>query len=202
MTCTKPPKEKNPSEKRDTENAREKRGTENYNKKVISLSWRLIHKTGCPTNVTKGVLHEECRIDGETAWRLRNNLSLALYTAKDFLAEVYMAREQFARLKNLVRKKKNVILQGAPGVGKTFTAKRLVYSLMKSKDDSRIRFIQFHQSYSYEDFVMGYRPSGDGFRLQYGVFYRFCQKAAACPNQDFFFIIDEINRGNISKIFG
>ena len=195
-------KKKNPSEKRDTENAREKRGTENYNKRVISLSWRLIHKTGCPTNVTKGVLHEECRIDGETAWRLRNNLSLALYTAKDFLAEVYMAREQFARLKNLVRKKKNVILQGAPGVGKTFTAKRLVYSLMKSKDDSRIRFIQFHQSYSYEDFVMGYRPSGDGFRLQYGVFYRFCQKAAACPNQDFFFIIDEINRGNISKIFG
>lgn len=191
-----------PTEKRDTENAREKRGTENYNKKVISLSWRLIHKTGCPTNVTKGVLHEECRIDGEAAWRLRGGLSQALYTTTDFLSEVYMTREQFARLKNLVTKKKNVILQGAPGVGKTFTAKRLVYSLMKVKDDDRICFIQFHQSYSYEDFVMGYRPSGDGFQLQYGVFYRFCRKAAACPNQDFFFIIDEINRGNISKIFG
>lgn len=195
-------KKTDPTEKRDTENAREKRVTENYNKKVISLSWRLIHKMGCPTNVTKGVLHEECRIDGETAWRLRGELSQALYTTRDFLSEVYMTRAQFARLKNLVIKKKNVILQGAPGVGKTFTAKRLVYSLMKVKDDDRICFIQFHQSYSYEDFVMGYRPSGDGFQLQYGVFYRFCRKAAACPNQDFFFIIDEINRGNISKIFG
>ena len=137
-----------------------------------------------------------------TARRLRGHLSQALYTTTDFLSEVYMTREQFARLKNLVIKKKNVILQGAPGVGKTFTAKRLVYSLMKVKDDDRICFIQFHQSYSYEDFVMGYRPSGDGFQLQYGVFYRFCRKAAACPNQDFFFIIDEINRGNISRLSG
>ena len=95
-----------------------------------------------------------------------------------------------------------LILQGAPGVGKTFTARRLAYSVMGEKDDSRIEFVQFHQNYSYEDFVMGYKPSGDGFELKYGIFYRFCLKAANQPDKDFFFIIDEINRGNMSKIFG
>lgn len=96
----------------------------------------------------------------------------------------------------------NIILQGAPGVGKTFAAKRLAYSLMGEEDDSRIEFVQFHQNYSYEDFMMGYKPSGDGFELKYGVFYRFCQKAESRPDKKFFFIIDEINRGNLSKIFG
>jgi 5-methylcytosine-specific restriction protein B len=93
-------------------------------------------------------------------------------------------------------------LQGAPGVGKTFAAKRLAYSIMGMKDDSRIEFIQFHQNYSYEDFIMGYKPSGDGFELQNGIFYKFCQKAANTPDKPYFFIIDEINRGNMSKIFG
>lgn len=73
---------------------------------------------------------------------------------------------------------------------------------MKEKDESRIEFVQFHQNYSYEDFMMGYKPVNDGFELKYGIFYRFCQKAANQPEKDFFFIIDEINRGNMSKIFG
>lgn len=63
-------------------------------------------------------------------------------------------------------------------------------------------FVQFHQNYSYEDFMMGYKPVEDGFELKYGIFYRFCQKAANHPDKDYFFIIDEINRGNMSKIFG
>lgn len=74
--------------------------------------------------------------------------------------------------------------------------------MMGEKDDSRIEFVQFHQNYSYEDFMMGYKPAGEGFELKYGVFYRFCQKAANQPDKEFFFIIDEINRGNMSKIFG
>ncbi len=113
-----------------------------------------------------------------------------------------MSEPRYDMLASVLKEKKNIILKGAPGVGKTYAAKRLAYSLMGEQDDSRIEFVQFHQNYSYEDFVMGYKPSGDGFELKTGIFYDFCQKASARPDQDFFFIIDEINRGNISKIFG
>ena len=87
-------------------------------------------------------------------------------------------------------------------MGKTFTAKKLAYAMMGAVDDSRIEMVQFHQNYSYEDFIMGYRPDGADFKLTDGIFYRFCQTAANHPDKEFFFIIDEINRGNMSKIFG
>ena len=124
------------------------------------------------------------------------------YSKEEFLSEVYMTSEKYDSLKGLLLNKKNVILQGAPGVGKTFAAKRLAYSIMGVKDESRVEFIQFHQSYSYEDFIMGYKPSGEGFELQNGIFYKFCQKASNNQEVPYFFIIDEINRGNMSKIFG
>lgn len=130
------------------------------------------------------------------------SLCLVQYTSDDFLREVYMSPERYKALVGVLHNKKNLILQGAPGVGKTYASKRLAWSIMGAKDDERVEFIQFHQNYSYEDFMMGYRPTGDGFSLQYGVFYRFCKKSAEAPEQDFFFIIDEINRGNMSKIFG
>lgn len=124
------------------------------------------------------------------------------YTKEDFLSKVYMTEERYDVLEALLRNKMNVILQGAPGVGKTFTAKKLAYAMMGEADDSRIEMVQFHQNYSYEDFIMGYRPDGADFKLTEGIFYRFCQTAANYPNKEFFFIIDEINRGNMSKIFG
>ena len=128
--------------------------------------------------------------------------AFAKYDKAGFLEEVYMDDSNYERLSSILENKLNVILQGAPGVGKTFAAKRLAYAMMGEKDESRIEFVQFHQNYSYEDFIMGYKPVNDGFELKHGIFYRFCQKAANYPDKSFFFIIDEINRGNLSKVFG
>ena len=125
-----------------------------------------------------------------------------IYTKDDFLSEVFMPGEEYDTLVNLLGYKKNIILQGAPGVGKTFAAKRLAYSIMGEKDPNRVAMIQFHQSYSYEDFIVGFRPDGNGFKLNYGPFYNFCKKAEIDLENPYFFIIDEINRGNLSKIFG
>ena len=174
----------------------------------------------------------ELEEDGVYVWKLREELEQALreidlskvelnavdivdnvqdlesgvnekYGKDNFLAEVYMTGAKYDRLLNVLKRKKNIILQGAPGVGKTFAAKRLAYAMMGEKDKERIEFIQFHQNYSYEDFMMGYKPTENGgFEMQYGVFYRFCKKAENNPEKDYFFIIDEINRGNMSKIFG
>lgn len=125
------------------------------------------------------------------------------YSSEDFLNDVYMSEEDYTTLVELLEEKKNVILQGAPGVGKTYAARRLAYSMMGVQDPERVMMIQFHQTYSYEDFIMGYRPTENGkFVLKKGPFYNFCKKAEDDSDNDYFFIIDEINRGNLSKIFG
>lgn len=127
---------------------------------------------------------------------------LPLYGKEDFLEEAFMDEEGYDALVGVLEAKKNIILQGAPGVGKTFIAKRLAYSVMGIKDPERVQMVQFHQSYSYEDFIEGYRPCANGFKLEQGVFHSFCKRAASDPDNDYFFIIDEINRGNLSRIFG
>lgn len=124
------------------------------------------------------------------------------YSKEDFLNEVYMDEKTYDKLAGVLNNKLNIILQGAPGVGKTFVAKRLAYSIMGVKDVNRVMMVQFHQSYSYEDFIMGFRPSKDGFEIKTGAFYNFCKKAERDGDNKYFFIIDEINRGNMSKIFG
>ncbi len=127
----------------------------------------------------------------------------APYSDADFLGEVYLGASDLANLKELLRRKKNLILQGAPGTGKTFAARRLAYAYMGCKDDSRIQQVQFHQGTAYDDVVYGYRPNDvGGFDPTPGVFVSFCRRAAQRPDDPFFFIVDEINRANISKVFG
>ena len=125
------------------------------------------------------------------------------YSKEKFLSEVYISEKEYTNICNLLKLKKNIILQGAPGVGKTYTAKRLAYSLLEKVDTERVQMVQFHQSYSYEDFIEGYRPTEGSFKLSKGIFYNFCKKAAEDDKENkYYFIIDEINRGNLSKIFG
>lgn len=134
------------------------------------------------------------------------------YTKSDFLKEVFMDEEKYEVVKNTLIRKKNIILQGVPGVGKTFCAKKLFYSIIGKKDDTKIKTVQFHQSYSYEDFIQGFRPNEEGkFELKDGIFYNLVKEAreeyekAEQENrkaQEYCIIIDEINRGNLSKVFG
>lgn len=124
------------------------------------------------------------------------------YSKEDFLSEVFMSDEEYERIKRLLAAKKNIIFQGAPGVGKTFAARRFAESVVGFKDSNNVRLVQFHQNYSYEDFIGGFKPSSDGFEYRTGVFYDFCQQAKSDTQGKYFFIIDEINRGNLSKIFG
>jgi 5-methylcytosine-specific restriction enzyme B len=98
---------------------------------------------------------------------------------------------------------KNLLIQGTPGVGKTFVARRLAHLLIGHRDLARTRMVQFYQAYAYEDFIQGFRPSDEGgFTRRDGAFFDFAKLAEADPGQPYVFIIDEINRGDISKILG
>jgi len=124
------------------------------------------------------------------------------YTREELLADVFITPEILEKALSLLRRKKNLILQGPPGTGKTFFAKRLAWCLMGVKDQRRIQTIQFHQSYAYEDFIQGYRPEDGTLKLKNGVFFEFASLASIDSGREYVLIIDEINRGNLSKIFG
>lgn len=125
------------------------------------------------------------------------------YTKQHALKDLFMSEHKLDRIIKQLKRKKNIVLQGPPGTGKTFVARRIAYLLMGEADPSRAPLVQFHQSTTYEDFVQGYRPDGaGGFVLKNGGFYEYCELARSQPDRPFVFIIDEINRGNLSKIFG
>lgn len=194
-----------------------------FNMPVVQLAKRVLEVTDIKPNLRDNgnIVYWSVLFEGEYEneffiWKLKSNLKAALdiiiedeieielptYSKEDFLREVFLDNEKYDTIANLLHYKKNIILQGPPGVGKTFVSRRLAYSLMGVKDDDRVEMVQFHQNYSYEDFVMGFRPDENGFSLQFGIFYDFCEKAWKNQEKNYYFIIDEINRGNLSKIFG
>lgn len=125
------------------------------------------------------------------------------YSKEHAVKDLFIPEEKIDRIIRQLRRKKNIILQGAPGTGKTFVARRIAYLLMGEAVPSRAPIMQFHQSTTYEDFVQGYRPDqSGGFKLKNGGFFEFCEFARKQPDRPFVFVIDEINRGNLSKIFG
>lgn len=122
---------------------------------------------------------------------------------EDAMRDVFLPRAEFERILASLRRRKNVIIQGSPGVGKSFIARRLAWALIGARSEDQLQMVQFHQSYAYEDFIQGWRPNGkDGFALRNGVFHEFCRRAREHPERPHVFIIDEINRGNLSKVFG
>lgn len=121
---------------------------------------------------------------------------------KQIVNDIFISDEMQFKIVNLLNYKKNIILQGSPGVGKTYIAEKLIKKTFNVTDDQLLQ-IQFHQSFSYEDFIEGYRPNEEGkFELKNGLFKQFVKEALQNNEIDYFVIIDEINRGNLSKIFG
>lgn len=135
------------------------------------------------------------------------------YTVDNFLAETFLKERRARELRELLDDKRQIILYGPPGTGKSFVAQRLAQWLTELQDPpaARVEMVQFHPAYSYEDFIEGIRPESlraeDGrYAVHYptrpGIFVSFCRRAAQRPDQPHVFIIDEINRGNIPRIFG
>ncbi len=134
----------------------------------------------------------------------RTAVPIVPYSADDILKDgCFLERAEIDRLLDRLRVKKNVILQGPPGTGKTWLAKRLAFALMGQKDESKVRAVQFHPNLSYEDFVRGWRPTGEGkLSLVDGVFMEAIKAASKDPSSRFVVVIEEINRGNPAQIFG
>lgn len=133
-----------------------------------------------------------------------DELAVNRYSLEDAVRDAFLSADEFKRILSDWRRKKNLVLEGPPGVGKTFLARRLAYALLGEDDDRRVTMVQFHQSTAYEDFVRGWRPGFEAgrFELANGVFYEFCLKAEKDGGRDYVFIIDEINRAHLSKVFG
>ena len=169
-------------------------------------SWMYKYRADEP--VPAGDIGTNAGAEQETEGEVREVFQVAApivpYSVEDILKDgCFLERGEIDRLLDRLRTKKNLILQGPPGTGKTWLAKRLAFALMGQKDDSKVRAVQFHPNLSYEDFVRGWRPTGEGkLSLADGVFMEAIKAASQDPSSKFVVVIEEINRGNPAQIFG
>lgn len=169
-------------------------------------SW--MYKDPVDEPVPAGDIGTNAGAEQETEGEVREAFQVAApivpYSVEDILKDgCFLERTEIDRLLDRLRTKKNLILQGPPGTGKTWLAKRLAFALMGQKDDSKVRAVQFHPNLSYEDFVRGWRPTGEGkLSLADGVFMEAIKAASKDPSSKFVVVIEEINRGNPAQIFG
>lgn len=169
-------------------------------------SW--MYKDPVDEPVPAGDIGTNAGAEQETEGEVREAFQVAApivpYSVEDILKDgCFLERGEIDRLLDRLRTKKNLILQGPPGTGKTWLAKRLAFALMGQKDDSKVRAVQFHPNLSYEDFVRGWRPTGEGkLSLADGVFMEAIKAASQDPSSKFVVVIEEINRGNPAQIFG
>ena len=169
-------------------------------------SW--MYKDPVDEPVLAGDIGTNAGAEQETEGEVREAFQVAApnvpYSVEDILKDgCFLERAEIDRLLDRLRTKKNLILQGPPGTGKTWLAKRLAFALMGQKDDSKVRAVQFHPNLSYEDFVRGWRPTGEGkLSLADGVFMEAIKAASKDPASKFVVVIEEINRGNPAQIFG
>ena len=125
------------------------------------------------------------------------------YSKNDFLKECFFKSEEYDELKELILGRKNVVLQGPPGTGKTYLAKRMAFSILGKKDTGKLLNVQFHPKYSVDEFIEGFRPDDIGiYKYREGCFKHFCNEARNDKKNKYFLLIDEINRGDVIKIFG
>ena len=157
------------------------------------------YSDGCPNNL----------LDAQSlVWTLGGNPEKVVTLVKnklDILAkELLLPPEFLHEIADLLEDKWQVIFQGPPGTGKTYVARELAECL--AGDPKRVELVQFHPSYAYEDFVQGFRPTLEGgsagFAMRNGPLLRMAKQAFEEPNEKHFLVIDEINRGNLAKVFG
>ena len=159
--------------------------------------------------ISKGVyrlLDEDLvnNLDVETYTELDTKVALDTYSIDDITADgCFLPQSKIEMILKRLQAKKNIILQGPPGTGKTWLAKRLAFALIGQRDDSKVRAVQFHPNLSYEDFIRGWRPSGEGkLTLVDGPFMEVIKTAIDDPESKYVIVIEEINRGNPAQVFG